>query len=894
MGISDRRWAKPVAQPVTQPVTQQRLRLTVRGVVQGVGFRPFVYGLANRLGLTGWVQNSSQGVTIEVEGTPALLSDFVDRLHQEKPIHARFQQFHSQTIAPVGKVMSDGMSEVGNGMGETIGEAHFTIRASTQNQSKTALILPDLATCPACLQEIFDPHDRRYGYPFTNCTHCGPRFSILHSLPYDRPNTTMQGFPMCPDCRLEYENPNDRRFHAQPNACPTCGPHLELWDGQGAIVAREQNALQETIVAIRDGKIVAVKGLGGFHLVVDAQNESAVQELRRRKQRPHKPFAVMIPSTQWMMERGTATPLELQLLQSPEAPIVLIPFPSCLTNGSEPGSFPSLESVRGGSIAPSVAPDNPYLGVMLPYTPLHHLLLQQLQHPIVATSGNLASEPICTDERDALHRLGTIADLFLVHDRPIARPVDDSIVRVMGEQLMLLRRARGYAPLPITVSVDSAGVEALQIPVLALGGHLKNTIALCLPVDQNTHPPAPSPKKGEGVPDQSPSPHLGEGFRVRVNSVLPLAQGELEGVILLSPHLGDLDTPQTVARFQDAVNYLLNLYELTPQTIACDLHPDYFSTQFAQHQLAQHSTTTIVPVQHHYAHILACMADNQLEPPVLGIAWDGTGYGTDGTIWGSEFLGISDQRDSTFTRVAHWRSFRLPGGDQAVKEPRRSLLGLLSEMWGENLLENLANYSQNLGILDSFSTSELRIFQTMFAKKLNVPLTTSMGRLFDGISSLLNLCQRSSFEGQAAMQLEFTIGDDLIDDFYPFTIQPCIVQPSQSSLSHKPIVLDWEPIVLGILEDLKTNQKLSIISAKFHNTLVEAMISIVSQVNVPQIALTGGCFQNRYLLKRSIKRLRQEGFNPFWHHHIPTNDGGIAVGQILGAWRKLRFSNEIR
>jgi hydrogenase maturation protein HypF len=833
-----------------QNSTKRRLCLAVEGIVQGVGFRPFVYGLAKDVGVVGWVKNTDRGVSIDIEGTVEQLQVFQKRLEQDKPPHAFLQYLETQWMS-------------------LAGYTDFEIRPSDAADSsiatpKSALILPDLATCPACLHEIYDSANRRYRYPFTNCTHCGPRFSILRSLPYDRPNTTMQRFQMCPECRTEYENPLDRRFHAQPNACPTCGPHLQLWDRQGKTLASHDEALLQTANAIRQGKILAIKGLGGFHLVVDAGNEAAVKTLRDRKRRPDKPLALMYPSLELIREHCQVSEEEEKLLRSSEAPIVLLQKRKAEGRGqraegldAKSRSLLAIDKKQGSEfltqskIVLSVAPDNPYLGVMLPYTPLHHLLLSELGFPIVATSGNLSSEPIYTDELDALNRLQNIADLFLVHDRPIARPVDDSIMRVVCARPIVLRRARGYAPFPITPPSKSTSHDSSVI--LAVGAHQKNTVALYL-----------------------------------------------NHQILMSQHLGDLDNLSTIDRFQEAIHHLLNIYEVQPTTIACDAHPDYYSTQFAHtlielnaqskqaneqkrfppglcllpsafSQEATHPSTPVVSVQHHYAHVLSCMVDNQLEPPVLGIAWDGTGYGLDGTIWGGEFLNIPA---NGFERTAHLRSFPLPGGEQAVKEPRRCALGLLYECFGNRAFEMV-----ELAPLQAFSSQELKVLQTMLQRGLNTPKTSSAGRLFDAIAALLGLCQQASFEGQAAMQLEFATNGFKTDEAYPYKL----LCPPQA-----PIILDYSPMLNAILGDIYEQISQEIVAAKFHNTLIEGMVAIANRVGVEQIVLTGGCFQNRYLLERAIAQFKTEGFSIYWHHRIPTNDGGIAAGQIMAALRALQ------
>jgi hydrogenase maturation protein HypF len=761
-----------------------RLRIVIHGAVQGVGFRPFVYRLATELHLTGWVLNSAQGVFIEVEGAKEQLEEFLRRLPRERPPRAFIQSLESSWLDPVGYTA-------------------FEIRHSDESGQKTAFILPDIATCPDCLREIFDPNDRRYRYPFTNCTNCGPRFSIIEALPYDRPNTTMKNFAMCPECQAEYENPKDRRFHAQPNACPRCGPHLELWDRQGTVIATHDDALRQAAEAIRSGQIVAVKGLGGFHLVCDARNDQAVQELRRRKHREEKPFALMYPTLELIKAHCEVSELEERVLTSPEAPIVL------LRRQTSSGLFACRLRWHGvrsrRSLAPSVAPRNPYLGIMLPYTPLHHVLMAELGFSIVATSGNLSDEPICTDEHEAIERLGDIAELFLVHNRPIARHVDDSIVRIVAGRELVLRRARGYAPLPIKLRAANSELRT----VLAVGAHLKNTVALSV---------------GSNV--------------------------------FISQHIGDLETSEAFGAFQRVISDFERLYEAQPSVIAHDLHPDYLSTKYAQ----QRNLRT-VGVQHHWAHVLSCMAENELDGPVLGVSWDGTGYGLDGTIWGGEFFLAMREN---FRRVAHLRAFRLPGGEQAIKEPRRSALGALYELYGDGFFA-----MKELEPARAFSERELEILRTMLQKNLNSPVTSSAGRLFDAVASLVGLRQISRFEGQAAMELEFALHGIETDESYDF------------SLSEE--TLDWEPMLRALISDVLKSVSVGKIAAKFHNTLVEMIVTVARRVREERVVLTGGCFQNKYLTERAIARLGEEGFRIYWHQRIPPNDGGIALGQIVAA-----------
>jgi hydrogenase maturation protein HypF len=773
-------------------ISPQRLRLQVRGMVQGVGFRPFVYNLATGLGLRGWARNNDRGVEIEIEGDGASLAEFLARLEVDRPVNSLISQLETTWLPPCG-------------------DDRFEIQPSnTEKSTKSAWILPDLATCPDCLQEIFDPHNRRYRYPFTNCTHCGPRYSILKGLPYDRPNTTMAAFTMCPSCQQEYDNPDDRRFHAQPNACPVCGPRLKLVDNRGATF-NTTDPIVLAAAAVRQGKILALKGLGGFHLIANARHPEAIRTLRERKHRPSKPFALMYPHLEAIGEDCFVSPVERDLLLSPAAPIVLL----------------RRKKRENSPLAPAIAPQQSTLGVMLPHTPLHHLLLAELGTPIVATSGNLSQEPICIDNEEALENLGKIADLFLLHDRPIARPVDDSVARTIADRPTILRRARGYAPFPIPID------RAETIPcILAVGGHLKNTVALFI-----------------------------------------------QGQIVVSQHLGDLDRAQTLDRFRETIDRLLALYDVIPASIACDLHPDYASSQFAR-TLSQQQNIPLVPLQHHYAHVLSGMVDNNLKPPVLGVAWDGTGYGTDGTIWGGEFLTVTAR--STCNRIAHLRTFPLVGGDRAIREPRRAALGLLYAALGE------AAFELECPTLEAFSPQELKILRTMLQKGINSPITSSMGRLFDGVSSLIGLCQQSTFEGDAAMRLEGISEDIETDAAYPYTLNQDVGGTW---------IVDWQPMLMGILEEIGRsslelkyipNNSIAEIAAKFHNTLTEIVSAIADRAEIAQIVLTGGCFQNRYLLEKTIQRLRGAGFDPYWHDRVPPNDGGIAAGQILGAyWQSL-------
>lgn len=797
----------PTDMSFSPPSTQsefRRLRLAIRGAVQGVGFRPFVYRLATELHLAGWVNNSAEGVFVEVEGAAEVLEEFRYRIEAEKPPRSQIRSLEAVWLPIVG-----------------YSEFEIKVSESGDRRSKSAVVLPDLATCPDCLRDIFDPQNRRFRYPFTNCTNCGPRYSIIKTLPYDRGNTTMGKFRMCPQCETEYRDPRDRRFHAQPNACPVCGPKLQFWDCRGEILAEGDRAVSAAADALRRGEIVALKGLGGFQLLADARNAAALRQLRIRKHRPDKPFAVMYPSWEQVRRECRLWDTEQELLRSPESPVVLL----------------SRRSGESSILAAEVAPNNPNLGVMLPYTPLHHLLMAELGFPVVATSGNFSNEPICTEEGEALQRLGQIADRFLVHDRPIARPVDDSVVRVIGDRVTVIRRARGYAPLPAVIWQEnshntlsdfilSQGASDCKLSkILAVGGHLKNTVAVAL-----------------------------------------------EGQVFLSQHIGNLENPRAIEAFKEAIESLSKIYDFRPDCIACDAHPDYYSTQFAYQLSAdifnrENREVPVILVQHHYAHVLSSMAENKLSPPVLGVAWDGTGYGSDGTIWGGEFLLISD---TDFERIGHWRTFRLPGGDKAVLEPRRAAVGLLYELWGDELLER-----GNLKLLKSWRSRDLKLMLQMLGRNINSPQTSSAGRLFDAIAAWVGLGEIISFEGQAAMGLEFAIADFETDEFYPVNV----IENADS------FILDWEPMVLGIIADLDNQIDAGFISAKFHNSLAEAIVTVAGRFPGIPVALTGGCFQNRYLSERAIARLRSGGVAVYCHSQVPPNDGGLAVGQAMAIAR---------
>ena len=717
---------------------KQRLRIQLSGAVQGVGFRPRVYRLATELDLKGWVLNSTAGLALEVEGPPAKLEEFATRLEREQPAAAVVLGRRRLRLAAVGYTQ-------------------FQIRPSSGTRPKTAAILPDLATCAECRRELLDPTDRRFGYAFTNCTNCGPRYTIVEDLPYDRPNTTLRGFAMCPECLSEYTDPRNRRFHAQPNACPRCGPCIE------------SAGIESAARALREGRIVALKGMGGFQLLADATQIEAVARLRERKAREQKPFGMMMRDIETVRRFCHVSPADQELLESRAAPIVLL----------KPNGTPG--------IAPNVAGGSPYYGVMLPCSPLHHLLLRECGLPLVATSGNRSDETIAFEDQEARERLGGIADGFLTHNRPIARPCDDSVVRLTRGRETILRRARGYAPLPVRVTKSLPAV-------LAVGGHLKNTVAIARGTE-----------------------------------------------VYLSQHIGDLEAIEARQAFERAIADLCRLYDFTPELVACDLHPDYASTQWAQR-----CGMPVIRVQHHQAHVAACAAENGVEGPYLGVAWDGSGYGTDGTVWGGEFFLVEQNR---FERVAHLRPFRLIGSQAAVREGCRVAAAFLGEVLGAAEIEPA--------------------WRRMLERGIHSPWTTSVGRLFDGVASIAGVAQRNCFEGQAAMALEWAIGPVVTDETYPL--------PDG----------DWEPLIREVLADLRNRTPAALIAARFHNALVDWIVSVAEHSGVRQVALSGGVFQNRYLVERAAARLEARGLTVYTHRQVPPNDGGIALGQAVLAGASL-------
>jgi hydrogenase maturation protein HypF len=778
-------------------------RIHIVGIVQGVGFRPFVYNLAIRLGLTGWVRNTSAGVDIVVDGPSEVLEVFIKSLRTEPPPLARIDQMDVEECPANGFF-------------------GFEIVESVAIQDAFQPISPDVCTCPDCLGELFDPQDRRYRYPFINCTNCGPRFTIIEDIPYDRPKTTMASFDMCTDCAREYRDPLDRRFHAQPVACPTCGPKVWLEENTGCVERDEAILVTQRLLAA--GKTVAIKGLGGFHLACDATDAAAVATLRQRKLRVDKPFALMMPDLATVERFCEVNGAERELLQSHQRPIVV------------------LKRRHGCEIAASVAPGQDTIGVMLPYTPLHYLLFAP--HPLaenplslsalVMTSGNLVEEPIAYDNQEARQRLGSLADAFLMHDRPIHMRCDDSVMRVVDtnavhspaplQAIYPLRRSRGYAPFPVYL-------PRKMPPILATGAELKNTFCLTR-----------------------------------------------ENYAFLSHHIGDLENYETLQSFERGIEHFERLFRLRPEAIAYDLHPDYLATRYAL-QRAKSSSTPAFGVQHHHAHIAACMAENRLsgDQAVIGIACDGTGYGDDDQIWGGEFL-IANYKG--YQRAAHLQYLPLPGGDKATKEPWRFALACLAQAG--------IDWTEDLPPVAYAKPSSLNILRQQLAAHINVPLTSSMGRLFDAAAALAGVRQSVNYEAQAAIEFEALV-DPHEAGSYVFGYET-----SNDTLTGEVTWIDPKPLFIAITHDLRAGIPVQTIAARFHNGIAEMVRSVVSQLSaasgLSQVALSGGVWQNVTLLKKTITLLEGDGMQVFIHNKVPANDGGLALGQAVVAGYQLQSS----
>jgi hydrogenase maturation protein HypF len=772
----------------------QGLRVHISGVVQGVGFRPFVYNLAARLNLKGWVRNTSAGVDIEVDGEREVLDAFIKALRDDAPSLSHIDELTAS-------------------FGPADGFRSFEIVHSESIDSAFQPISPDVAICDDCLCELFDPNDRRYRYPFINCTNCGPRFTIIKDIPYDRPKTTMAPFAMCPDCEREYTDPTNRRFHAQPVACPVCGPKvwLEYVEAKHASPLRENDdAIQQTRRLLADGKIVAIKGLGGFHLACDATNSNSVAELRNRKLRVDKPFALMMPDIETIEQHCFISEAERELLQSTARPIVL------------------LKRKPESNIALEVAPKQDTIGVMLPYTPLHYLLFIDslhsssfILHPLVMTSGNLSEEPIATDNEEARQRLSSLADAFLMHDRDIYIRCDDSVVRVFPQlpienrqsEIYPIRRSRGYSPFPVKLP--------WEVPqILATGSELKNTFCI---TNKN--------------------------------------------YAFLSHHIGDMENYETLKSFGQGVEHFEKLFRVKPEAIACDLHPNYLATRYALERAERENLLTF-NIQHHHAHIAACMAEQGLDgsQPVIGLSFDGTGYGDDGAIWGGEFL-IADYK--SYQRPFHLQYFPLPGGDASIKKPARTALALL---WSLGL-----EWDERLASVVEFNKEERSILKIQLEKKINTPMTSSMGRLFDAAAALAGVRQTVNYEGQAAIEFEALADPDEAES-YSFELGQNQVEVRSG--------------INSLIKDAMNGVHVSKISARFHNGLAEMIHMAVRKMNqqtgIREVTLSGGVWQNLTLIGRTLSLLQADGFTVYLHHQVPTNDGGLSLGQAIIAVSRLR------
>ncbi len=750
------------------PASRKRLRIQVEGIVQGVGFRPFVYSAATHLGVDGVVGNDASGVFVEAEGDPTALAALVTALARDAP-----------TLARVDRVATEVM--------EATGERGFVIVPSPVGGERVTLVAPDAATCTDCLRELADSTDRRFGYPFINCTNCGPRFTIVLRTPYDRPNTTMAGFSMCVECAAEYADPADRRFHAQPVCCAACGPALTLVDGIGRDLGGPP--VDTAAELLRAGAVLAIKGLGGYHLAVDAHSEKSVATLRARKHREERPFALMVPNLVAGREIAEIDVVEAELLSTPGAPIVV------------------LRRRAGTEVAQSVAPGSPTLGLMLPYTPLHHLLLKQLAAPIVLTSGNVSDEPIAFTDEDARQRLGGLADAFLTHDRPIHTRVDDSVARVVRGHPQLIRRSRGLAPRPLTLP------WTFPAHILACGSELKNTF--CLGRDRHA---------------------------------------------FLSHHIGDLENFETLESFVAGIEHLRDLFDIRPEVVAYDLHPEYLSTKYA----LELTGVDLVGVQHHHAHIVSCLADNGVDGPVLGVAFDGLGWGPDGTLWGGEFL-LADR--ANYQRLAHLEPVPMPGGAMAVRQPWRMAAAHVQAAYPTGVGGELAVSSrQGRRWTDVLAAAEAGV---------NAPLTSSMGRLFDAVSALLGVRDAVAFEGQAAIELEGLV-DGSETGAYPVSISP-----------DTPMRICAADVVRAVVDDLAAEVSVAVVAARFHNTISDMVLDVCSRLRantgVAVVALSGGVFQNVVLVDGCVQRLTAAGFRVLTHRAVPPNDGGISLGQAVVA-----------
>ncbi|MBI4776896.1 MAG: carbamoyltransferase HypF [Deltaproteobacteria bacterium] len=756
--------------------------MLVSGIVQGVGFRPFIYNLARRLNLGGFVINTAGGVEIEVSGTSGDIDEFVSLVKKNPPRLAYITDVRVEEL-PFASI--DG----------------FSIEHSRGGEQRSALVSPDVCVCKDCLSELYDPGDRRFRYPFINCTNCGPRYTIIRDIPYDRPKTTMSEFDMCPQCLEEYTDPEDRRFHAQPDACWSCGPSLSLWDAEGNPIPTG-DPIRKAADLLLEGRILAVKGLGGFHLAVDATRNDSVTLLRTRKQRFEKPLAIMVKDVEDARAFAKVDPEEASLLESPQRPIVLL----------------SKKNTR--YIAEQVAPLNPNFGVLLPYTPLHYLLLDAVGKPLVMTSGNLSEEPIVSGNEEAFQRLGVFVDAFLMHNRKIHQRCDDSVTRVLGGKPRILRRSRGYVPMPIFLGEST-------VETLATGGELKNTVCLTK-----------------------------------------------ENRAFVSQHIGDMENLETFEFFKATIDHLEGILEISPRILAHDLHPDYMTTVFAKEE--EHRFERRIAVQHHHAHIASCMGEHGLQGPVIGLAMDGTGYGEDGTVWGGEVLLSHMDR---YERWGHFANQLMPGGEKAIKEPWRMAVSLLYRTFGEGMR------SLNLDLWQRIDEGKIDVLVQMMDKGIHTPRTSSCGRLFDAVSSLVGIRDLVTYEGQAAIELE-ALSDFRESDEYPFDIvreNGTVVLKSESLFG---------PLVMDVLNGVHRGT----IGSRFHHTLISAWAELCNRAReesgVNQVVLSGGVFQNRFLFETAVQRLADWEFEVYVHEKLPTNDACISFGQAVVADAKLRASDK--
>jgi len=773
--------------PLTASMNRRHYKIT--GIVQGVGFRPFIYRLAHELGFTGWVRNSPSGVEIELQGKADAFPLFEQALAGDAP-----------PLAVIDSIRIEEINSVNNC------DRGFTILPSAGGEPDVR-IAPDSALCPDCLRELFDPSDRRYRYPFITCTNCGPRYSIITGVPYDRPKTTMADFPLCPECLSEYENPLDRRFHAQPIACHDCGPQVSLLTSTAEKVAEHDEAVTQAIKLLEEGKVVAIKGIGGYHLAVDACNHEAVARLRERKKRDEKPFALMVADVEAARSVAELGDMEERLLTSTEAPIVIV------------------KKRHDTQLSPLISPNNDWLGIMLPYSPLHHLLFSPhpsslIPHPsvfkaLVMTSGNISDEPVAFEDADALERLAGIADYFLIHDRPIHIRSDDSVMRVFQGRPLFYRRARGYAPRAVTLPFELP-------PLLATGAELK--------------------------------------------SVFCLAAGSRA---VLSQHIGDLQNQSTLDSFGQIVAHLSGILAVRPTLVACDLHPDYLSSRFAED-----SGLPTVLVQHHHAHLASCMAENGLDGDVIGIIFDGTGYGPDGTVWGGEFLvgGYGG-----YSRAGHLRQVPLPGGDAAVREPWRMAMAYLYQAIGD------AAFEVDHPVARHLPENGQALFARMLRRGINSPLTSSCGRLFDTVAALLNLRHTVSYDGQGAIELEALAETSENGNYGDYSYRIL-------SNEETPLHLDFSPMFPELLADLAAGIRTSVIALRFHQTVAtaatELCLHIAEASGINRVIFSGGVFQNRLLSEMLYTALTSRGLTVFTHRLVPPNDGGIALGQAAIAGRR--------